>query len=152
MSDAKLLRCYQIAVSQRRPTNQSTTAVTPSRFGGLLFCSSSQLISGLKCSIVARVEMSSLVVIHFAEERAVKRLLQAHGANQGAPFFPKCYLLDLTSRSIVNRPGLLLNVGNRRASRCVVNGTREENHLVAGIIRIEEWIARRHGNVEPFIA
>jgi hypothetical protein len=25
---------------------------------------------------------------HLAEERAVKRLLQAHGANQGAPFFP----------------------------------------------------------------
>ena len=96
--------------------------------------------------------MSSLVVLHFAGERAVKRLLQAHGANQGAPCFPECYLLDLTSRSIANRPGLLLNVRNRRAGCCVINGTREENHLVAGIIRIKKWIAWRHRNVELLIA
>src|SRR5262245_57325836 len=55
-------------------------------------------------------------------------------------------------RSIANRPGLLLNVGNRRAGCCVVNGTREENHLVAGIIRIKKWIARRHRNIESVIA
>ena len=55
-------------------------------------------------------------------------------------------------RAVVNRIGLLLNVGNRPAGRGVVSGTRQINQCRAGVGRIKEGIARRNRNIESDIA
>ena len=55
-------------------------------------------------------------------------------------------------RAIVNGVGLLLNLGNRRAGRGVVSGTRQINQCRAGVSRIKEGIASRNRNIESDIA